>query len=390
MATAIVSSVSTDAQTPPVPSGPSLSHLWTIGKAARYCNCHPSSLRRHINSNRLPVVRLPNGWFRIDKTNLDKLYNIKSEESEVVITRKPLIYCRVSSQQQKSDGNLERQKVRCVDYCKETYGCDDPYMFLECQGAWNAREILYKAWDLVSTGNVSVWISEYRDRIGRDSSTLRYLERICRKHNTIIDVINQEVDNSSNGIQDSMEELCSYIQHLNAVQYGKRASIKKKINIEEPAMKRAFLLRTQLVSFRIIADILEKEGFVDKNNKPYRYNILAHRLSNANTWASLMALYKSEVKSSNSFEVFCGECVRHAVSKKSVLRRSSLCDAYDKWLDKKENQGEYYPVSYTTISRVMKKMGFTYSTTGKQRKIVTYESISLSTKKRGKAKSAKV
>ena len=138
---------------------------------------------------------------------------------------------------------------------------------------------MYKAWDLVSTGCVSVWISEYKDRIGRDSSTLRYVERLCRKNNTTIDIIKQEADTTPNGIQDSMEELCSYIQHLNAVQYGRRASIRKKINIEEPAMKRAFLLRTQLVSFRIIADILEKEGYVDKEGKPYKFNILVYWFS---------------------------------------------------------------------------------------------------------------
>ena len=175
MATASLASSSQDAN---APIGPSLSHLWTIGKSAKYCHCHPSSLRRHISAGRLPVVRLPGGWFRIDKNNLDILYNIHVEKEEKPLTRKPLIYCRVSSQAQKQAGNLDRQITRCVEYCQQTYSCE-PYIYQEVQGAWNAREVMYKAWDLVSTGNVSVWISEYKDRIGRDSSTLRYVERLC-------------------------------------------------------------------------------------------------------------------------------------------------------------------------------------------------------------------
>ena len=116
MSASNVASVSSDTQAP-APSGPSLSHLWTIGKAAKYCNCHPSSLRRHISAGRLPVVRLPGGWFRIDKNNLDVLYNLTVEKEITQVIRKPLIYCRVSSQAQKQAGNLDRQITRCVEYC---------------------------------------------------------------------------------------------------------------------------------------------------------------------------------------------------------------------------------------------------------------------------------
>ena len=148
MSASIVASVSSDAQ---VPSGPSLSHLWTIGRAAKYCHCHPSSLRRHIAAGRLPVIRLPGGWFRIDKNNLDILYNLAVEKEVKQNIRKPLIYCRVSSQEQKRQGNLDRQLERCVDYCRETYGCAEPHIYTECQGAWNAREIMYKAWDCIAS-----------------------------------------------------------------------------------------------------------------------------------------------------------------------------------------------------------------------------------------------
>ena len=232
-------------------------------------------------------------------------------------------------------------------------------------------------------------MAEYSDRVARDSSMLRFVERTCHSNNTSLVVINPNTADV-NSTQEMMTELVAYCVHLSSVAMGKRAGLRRKIDISEPAMKRAFLLRTSLVSFRVISDILEKEGYVDKNGKPYKYNVLANRLSNPTTWASLMALYKGEVKPGNSFEVFAGECVRHAVSKESIVKRHTLCKEYEIWLDKQNQEKDMYPVSYTTISRVMKKLGFSYSTVGKQRKIITYEGISLTTKKRGKGKTGKI
>jgi DNA binding domain, excisionase family len=140
-----------------------------------------------------------------------------------------LIYARVSTNEQKNRGDLDRQ----IDYIIREIIAKNPKnlkVFSEVGSGLNDnRTELKKLLDMVMNDEVDRIFILYKDRLTRFG--FNYLEQICNKFGTKIIVISEEIQEKS--IQEELaEDIISIIHSFSSKLYGMRNKIKEKIDKE--------------------------------------------------------------------------------------------------------------------------------------------------------------
>ena len=140
-----------------------------------------------------------------------------------------LIYARVSNNEQKNRGDLDRQ----IEYITREIITKNPKnlkIFLEVGSGLNDnRKELKKLLDMVMNDEVDRIFILYKDRLTRFG--FNYLEQICNKFGTKIIVISEEIQEKS--IQEELaEDIISIIHSFSSKLYGMRNKIKEKIDKE--------------------------------------------------------------------------------------------------------------------------------------------------------------
>jgi len=140
-----------------------------------------------------------------------------------------LIYARVSTNEQKNRGDLDRQ----INYIIREIIAKNPKnlkVFSEVGSGLNDnRKELKKLLDMVMNDEIDRIFILYKDRLTRFG--FNYLEQICNKFGTKIIVISEEIQEKS--IQEELaEDIISIIHSFSSKLYGMRNKIKEKIDKE--------------------------------------------------------------------------------------------------------------------------------------------------------------
>ena len=140
-----------------------------------------------------------------------------------------LIYARVSTNEQKNRGDLDRQ----IDYIIREIIAKNPKnlkVFSEVGNGLNDnRTELKKLLDMVMNDEIDRIFILYKDRLTRFG--FNYLEQICNKFGTKIIVISEEIQEKS--IQEELaEDIISIIHSFSGKLYGMRNKIKEKLDKE--------------------------------------------------------------------------------------------------------------------------------------------------------------
>lgn len=140
-----------------------------------------------------------------------------------------LIYARVSTNEQKNRGDLDRQ----IDYIIREIIAKNPKnlkVFSEVGSGLNDnRKELKKLLDMVMNDEIDRIFILYKDRLTRFG--FNYLEQICNKFGTKIIVISGEIQEKS--IQEELaEDIISIIHSFSGKLYGMRNKIKEKLDKE--------------------------------------------------------------------------------------------------------------------------------------------------------------
>lgn len=140
-----------------------------------------------------------------------------------------LIYARVSTNDQKNRGDLDRQ----IDYIIREIIAKNPKnlkVFSEVGSGLNDnRTELKKLLDMVMNDEIDRIFILYKDRLTRFG--FNYLEQICNKFGTKIIVISEEIQEKS--IQEELaEDIISIIHSFSGKLYGMRNNIKEKLDKE--------------------------------------------------------------------------------------------------------------------------------------------------------------
>lgn len=147
----------------------------------------------------------------VDVETYNKFMGIEQKKNEAVV-----IYCRVSSTENKS--NLESQRKRLEDYCSaKGYKISK----VVCEFGSGLNDERPKLNKLLEDLDFTKIVVEHKDRLTRFG--FNYIKTLLRSKEIEIEVINQTENNEENLIEDFVSVITSFCARI----YGKRRSKRK-------------------------------------------------------------------------------------------------------------------------------------------------------------------
>lgn len=199
----------------------------SISKASEILGVSKSTLRRWDEEGRLkPIRKEKGGHRRYDTDVLDAYQGIAKEESTNDLG--VAVYCRVSSADQKSHGDLERQKLRLLEYCATQHYRVDYIMDEVGSGMNDKRKKLRKLMKLAREHKFSKLVIERCDRLTRFN--YEFLVEYFESHGVQIEYLDTVLGTSFES--DLVKDILSIIMVFSAKLYGKRSK-ENKLKMKE-------------------------------------------------------------------------------------------------------------------------------------------------------------
>jgi predicted site-specific integrase-resolvase len=194
-----------------------MNRIYRIGKFAKRVGRSISTLRRWDASGEFVAKKHSSGHRYYDESDVRRLLGIKNNERKVVV------YCRVSSPNQKDD--LKSQVTAMEQFCLSSGIAVDEWVH-EIGGGMNfKRKKFLKLMDAIGNGEISELLIAHKDRLVRFG--FEYFEHLAIKNGCKIIIVNQE---SLSSQQEMVEDLMAIIHTFSCRLYGLR---KYKKNIKE-------------------------------------------------------------------------------------------------------------------------------------------------------------
>jgi excisionase family DNA binding protein len=197
--------------------------LISIGKASTLLDVSIQTLREWDTEGKLKAVRTEGGHRRYRLSDIQRLQGIDPEqprEQEVVVA-----YCRVSSNDQKKKGDLDRQKGRVLIHCSSK-GYYVPHVLSEvASGMSDSRPKLKTLFKLVSSGEVDRVVVEHKDRLTR--FLFKVFVSFFESHGVQIECVEDVLGKSYE--EELVEDMLTLMSSFASKIYGKRsAEIRRK------------------------------------------------------------------------------------------------------------------------------------------------------------------
>ncbi|MEM3665256.1 MAG: IS607 family transposase [Candidatus Jordarchaeales archaeon] len=197
-----------------------IERLLTLSEACERLGIHPNTLRKWDRQGKIRVVRTVGGRRRIPESEVERLMGIVKPD----VSKKAVIYARVSSHDQKQKGDLEGQKQSLLSYAKSK-GYEVVAVLEDVASGLNEnRESLDRVFDMVEKGEVGAVIIAFKDRLTRFG--FKYLERYFASHNVKIEVVNEE---PKDAYQELVEDLVALVSSFAGKLYGLRSRKCKEV-----------------------------------------------------------------------------------------------------------------------------------------------------------------
>ena len=136
------------------------------------------------------------------------------QEKQIEVKKIVAVYCRVSSRDQKKNGDLDRQIRVVLEHCKNKE-LENPLVFRDVGSGLNTkRRGLRKLCSLVEAGSVSRVVLTYPDRLTRFG--FDYLERYFKSLGTTIHAINKKISGTMEEelVQDMIAIITSFFDFI--------------------------------------------------------------------------------------------------------------------------------------------------------------------------------
>lgn len=196
--------------------------LLGIKGAASYLNVSQDTLRKWDKADKLKPLKTAGNHRRYDTNTLDEFIGLarkKEEETPVVCAT----YARVSSNEQKQKGNLDRQSQRLSEYCAK-HGLLVTYIIKDVGSGLNDnRSGFVKLTDLIISHKVNKLIIEHKDRLTRFQ--FKFIKKMFESYGCEVIVINDmDVSDTEELAADMMSLLASFSGKF----YGKLSAGRRK------------------------------------------------------------------------------------------------------------------------------------------------------------------
>lgn len=199
----------------------------SIKKASEILGVSKSTLRRWDEEGKLKPHRTgTRGHRRYDTDELNDYMGIAKQE--IANDLGVAVYCRVSSADQKSHGDLERQKLRLLEYCASQHYRVDYVMDEVGSGMNDKRKKLRKLMKLAREHKFNKLVIERYDRLTRFNYEL--LVEYFESHGVKIEFLDNVLGTSFES--DLVKDILSIIMVFSAKLYGKRSK-ENKLRMKE-------------------------------------------------------------------------------------------------------------------------------------------------------------
>lgn len=197
--------------------------LVSIAETSKQLGVSIDCLRKWDKSGKLVALRTSGGHRRYKQSDITKLQGNKIQEENQNITA---VYCRVSSQDQKKNGDLDRQKSRLFEYCtKQKYKVE--YCFDEvCSGMKASRPKLKQLFKLIEEKKVNRVVVEHKDRLTRFMHDI--FIQYFKSHGVEIEFVEKVLPKSFEN--ELVEDMLSLLSSFSSRIYGKRSANRRKKN----------------------------------------------------------------------------------------------------------------------------------------------------------------
>jgi len=197
--------------------------LYRINEFAKRIGKSTSTLRRWDHDGRLTAKRTPTGQRYYTEADIRKILGIKD------IERKIIVYCRVSSSNQKND--LKSQVSAMEQFCLSSGIAVDEWI-QEIGGGMNfKRKQFLSLISRIMSGEIQTVIVAHKDRLCRFG--FDFFEYLANQNECEITVVNQQ---SLSPQQEMVEDLMAIIHTFSCRLYGLRRykkDLKKIIECDE-------------------------------------------------------------------------------------------------------------------------------------------------------------
>lgn len=196
--------------------------LLTTTETCKLLSVSRWTLNRWEDSGELNPIKTKGGHRRYKQSEINSLLQISETIPE--LNTSVCVYARVSSHDQKTKGDLDRQKVRILEHClKKKYNVE--HIFSEVGSGMNdKRAKLNRIFHLVRSHQICRIIVEHKDRLTRFNYS--FLESFFSSHGVIIEVLEETLPKSYEA--ELVEDIISLMSSMSAKIYGKRASENRK------------------------------------------------------------------------------------------------------------------------------------------------------------------
>lgn len=197
------------------------SKLLTLQQTSDILGISTKTLRRWDNEGKLLSIRTVGDHRRYKEDDVLSFMNELNKESE--ITNITATYSRVSSHEQKTKGDLDRQSQRLSEYCAKKKLSVEYIIKDVGSGLSDTRTGFIKLTNLVIKGKINKVVIEHKDRLTRFQ--YNFIEKMFNSYN--VEIIHTEKNDVSEQ-EDLATDLISIIASFSGRLYGKRSGERRK------------------------------------------------------------------------------------------------------------------------------------------------------------------
>lgn len=199
-----------------------MSEMLNIAQASQYLNVSDDTLRLWDKNGKLKPLKTVGGHRRYRKEDLDKFLGLSEEIIENIIDS-TVTYARVSSNDQKQKGDLDRQSQRLSEYCAKK-GWRVTHIIKDVGSGLNDnRSGFIRLTDMVLNKKVNKLVVEHKDRLTRFQ--FNFIKKIFESYGCEVIVIDgADVSNDEELATDIMSLMASFSGKF----YGRRSAERRK------------------------------------------------------------------------------------------------------------------------------------------------------------------
>jgi putative resolvase len=209
-----------------------MNDMVSISKACKMLGISQQTLRAMDESGELPHVRTQGGHRRYLISGIQKVQGLEATVIAGAETPKVCCYCRVSSHDQKQHGDLERQKLRVLEYCAEKKYTVEHILVETCSGMKAHRPKLDKLYGLVRSRAINKVVVEHKDRLTRFMFDV--FKEFFDSHGVTLECVEQDLPKSFEAemVADIMSLLTSFSATLHSRRKKQSKDYRKRMEQE--------------------------------------------------------------------------------------------------------------------------------------------------------------